>query len=326
VLGVAASNAQSVSLDAERVNGAIYASDTWLMSPRLTAQLGMRLMSADRPDAEAISRWDPRVALAWQLAPETTLRTGWGRVHQIRDLTDIVPSQDGSLQLLPQRTDYYLLGADHLVDESTLLRIEGFHKSQLFLTPQQRNLLRSPSILPELSFDRVWLGPRSAFIRGVEITLQQQRDNWRWSGAWAYTARREAFAGGLLPDWDRRQSGALSLEVNSRAWLLSAAVNYRDGLPSVAFATNQYGGLVFDQRRASRLADSLTMDLRAKWRRPLGDGTLAVIAQVSNLFNNSSCCSEFAPLANSPPGAPQLTLRRQGSLPAIPYFGLAWDF
>ncbi len=225
---------------------------------------------ADRPDAHAISRWDPRVALAWQATPATTVRTGWGRVHQIRDLTEIVPARDGSLQLLPQRTEYWLLGADHAVGENTLFRLEGFHKAQLFLTPQQRNLLRSPSILPELSLDRVWFGPRSASIRGLEFTLQQQRDNWRWSAAWAYSARREAFSGGLLPDWDRRQSGALSLEVNSGPWLLSAALNYRDGLPTVMFATNEFGGLQFDQRKASRLADSVTMDLRAKYRVPVG--------------------------------------------------------
>jgi hypothetical protein len=326
VLGVPADNTQAVAVDAERLSGAVHASDTWVLAPTLTAQLGLRLLAADRPDAQAISRWDPRAALAWQATPSMTLRTGWGRVHQIRDLTEIVPARNGTVELLPQRTEYWLLGGDRTIGDDTLVRLEGFHKSQLFLTQQQRNLLRSPSILPELSLDRIWLGARSASIRGVEFTLQQQHDDWRWSAAWAYSARREVYAGSLMPAWDRRQSGSLSLEVNSGPWLLSGALNYRDGLPTVMFATNPDGGLVFDQRQAWRLPDSLTMDLRAKYRVPVGDGWLTVIAQVSNLFNNSSCCSEFAPLAGSPPDAPQLTLRRQGSLPAIPYFGLSWDF
>jgi hypothetical protein len=247
-------------------------------------------------------------------------------VHQLRDLTDLGPQRDPLTRIIAQRTEYWMLGVDRRIDESTLLRVESFDKAQLYLFPQFRNLLRSASILPELSIDRMWSAPGSAIIRGVEVTLQQQRDLWRWSAAWALTGRREKFAPGFLSAWDRRQSGSLSLEASPGAWLLSAAANYRDGLPTVAFATNANGGVVFDQWRPSRLPSSVSLDLRAKWHRPLGDGVLSVIMQVSNLFNSGSCCSEFAPLPGSPPDAPQLTVRRHGSLPAIPYAGVSWDF
>ncbi len=323
-LGVPARNDQKTDVWAERTSGAVFVSDTWAAAPGVTLQIGLRRLLADAPFARAIGRSDPRLAASWLASRSTTLRLGWGRVHQIRDLTELGPQRDASTQLVAQRTEYRLAGFDHQLDERTLLRVEAFDKSQLYLLPQLRNVLRSPSILPELSFDRMWFEPRAATIRGIEATLQQQRDRWRWSAAWAYTGRQDHYS--HSSERDRRQSGSLTLEANPGAWLLSAAANYRDGRPTVEFATNAAGGVVFDQRRPARLRHTVTVDLRAKWRRPLGDGTLSVIGQISNLFNRASCCSEFAPLPDSPPGAPQLTLRRHGSLPAIPWAGAAYDF
>lgn len=326
VLGVAPTNEQTTAIDRDRLNGAVFVGDTWALAPRVTGQFGLRMLLAGGPDTDSIHRSDPRIAFAWRPDDETSVHAGWGRVHQLRDLTDLGPQRDPLSRIIAQRTEYWMLGVDRQIDESTLLRVESFDKAQLYLFPQFRNLLRSASILPELSIDRVWFSPGSAIIRGVEVTLQQQRDLWRWSAAWALSGRREKYAPGFLSEWDRRQSGSVSLEASPGAWLLSAAANYRDGLPSVRFATNASGGLVFDQWRPSRLPSSLTLDLRAKWHRPLGDGVLSVIGQVSNLFNSGNCCSEFAPLPGSPPDAPQLTVRRHGSLPAIPYFGVSWDF
>jgi hypothetical protein len=324
VLGVPTRNVQHTDVRADRRSGAAFVSDSWAIVPGLTAQLGLRLLFADSPDAAGISRWDPRLALAWEAAPATTLHAGWGRVHQVSDLTDLGPQRDASTEIVAQRTEYRLLGIDHMLREDTLLRVEAFDKSQLYLTPQLRNLLRSPSILPELSFDRMWFAPWAVEIRGVEMTLQQSLEHWRWSAAWAYSVRREVL--GTAPLSDRRQRGALTVEVSPGAWLLSAAANYRDGQPTVTFARNELGGLVFGQYSQSRLSGALTVDLRAKWRYPLGDGSVSVIGQVNNLFNRASCCSEFAPLPGSPTDRPQLTLKKHGSLPAIPWLGVSWDF
>jgi hypothetical protein len=326
-LGVPASNTQSSLRDVRRHGGAAFITDTWTLAPSVTLQTGARLMFADAAGAESVERWDPRASLAWQWQPGTVVRAGWGRIHQVRDLTDIGLQQIFNGRPVPQRTEYRVLGVDHALGEGTLLRVEAFDKAQVQLLAQQSNLLRTPSLLPELSFDRFWVWPRSTLIRGVEATVQQSYERWRWSAAWAWSTRGETFVDSHFPrHWESRQNGSFTLETSLGRWLLSGAATYRGSLPTLRFATNTAGGLVLDRWTFGRAPGGVTVDLRAKWRRPLGDGHLSVIAQVSNLFDRSNCCAEFAPIVGDTAETPQLTLVRHGALPAIPWAGVSWDF
>ncbi|MEP7314565.1 MAG: TonB-dependent receptor, partial [Pseudomonadota bacterium] len=284
-LNVPDANRQSFDLQPSRFGSSAYLSDTWAVMPRLTAQLGLRVSRTDASDSRSVTSWDPRVSVSWQVAPATTLRSAWGQVHQISDLSEIVPGRDPAGGLIGQQSQYFVFGVDQAIAQSLLLRLEAFEKHQVHLLPLQRNLLRSPSILPELSLDRVWLDPRAARIRGVELYLQQTVRDYRWSVAYSLSRASEMFPqGSAVRSGDQRHLGSATLDWTHDAWIFSGALEYRSGLPTTTFATNDAGGLVIGARNASRLAGSIGLDLRARWRHPLAVGSLSITAQVSNLF------------------------------------------
>ena len=324
MLGVPDSNSQAFNLAPRRDSGSVYLSDTWALRPGLTAQLGLRASRYETPDAGDLSNWDPRAMLAWQFTPAATLRAGWGRVHQVSDLSEIVPGRDPGGGLVGQQTQYYVLGVERAFERALLLRVEAFQKDQLHLLPLQRNLLRTPSILPELSLDRIWVAPRGARIRGVELNLQKSALNWHWAAAYALSDASESYATGRMTrSGDQRHAASLTLDWTQGSWLVGSALNYRSGLPTTRFASDGAGGLIIGRRNADRLPGTLGLDLRVTWRRALGNGTFSATAQVSNLFGgDSSCCTELAP----GPGGGSITLRKDGSLPPVPWAGVSWDF
>ena len=319
-------NSQAFDLHPRRVAGSLYVSDSWALLARLTLQAGLRMDSTLSPDDSEVRSWDPRTSLSFRATDASTWRAAWGRVHQVSDLSEIVPGRDPNGQLVSQESEYIVLGYDRSLGHSMLLRIEAFQKEQLHLQPLQRNLLRTPSILPELSLDRVWLAPKDARIRGLEVTLQQSGLQFHWSAAYALNYANETYPQGQIArSGDQRHAATVTVDWTQGQWLAGAALNYRSGLPTTHFAMNDSGGLVIGQRNADRLPGSLGLDLRVKWQRPLGHGTFAATAQVSNLFGGGAvCCTELAPLPGSSP--PQVTLRRDGSLPPIPWVGVSWNF
>jgi TonB dependent receptor/TonB-dependent Receptor Plug Domain len=324
-LGVPDSNSQAYELAPRRTWGSLYASDTWLLWPGISAQLGLRVTRYDSPDDDPLTAWDPRVMLSWQATPTSTLRAGWSRVHQVSSLSEIVPGRDPLGRLVGEASEYIVAGIDHTLDHQMLLRVEAFREEQLHLLPLQRNLLLTPSILPELSLDRFWSAPRDARIRGLEFTIQQSSQHWHRATAFALTDASESYASGRrarsgIP----RQAASMTLDWTAGQWLLGSALNCRSGLPTTAFAPNSDGGLVIGQCNAARLPATLGFDLRLSWQRSISGGLFRATAQVSNLFGgDSSCCSELAPVPGTSP--PILRLHKDGALPSVPWIGVSWD-
>ncbi len=325
-LGVPDTNTQDYDITPHRRSAGLYVTDTWTPRAGFTSQLGLRLSHHAAPDLNTLQDWDPRIMLSWQARSATTLRAGWGRVHQVSDLNEIVPGRDPLGRLVGQQTEYSVLGLDQSLPHSLQLRLEAFHKTQLHLLPLQRNLLRTPSILPELSIDRGWLRPLAARIRGVELNLQQSAPHWHWTLAYALSEADETYANGRQRrSGDQRHVGSFAIDWARGNWLIGSALNYRSGLPTTTFASDSRGDIVIGRRNAARLPDSLGLDLRLTWRHALGSGTFRATAQVSNLFgDDGSCCSELAATPGSNP--PVLRLRKSGSLPPVPWAGIAWDF
>jgi hypothetical protein len=325
-LGVPDANSQDYDIAPHRHSASAYLADTWSLRPGVTAQAGLRFSQHSAPGSTGLNEWDPRLMLSWQALPATTLRSGWGRVHQVSDLNEIVPGRDPQGRLVGQESEYWVLGLDQSLPHTMQLRIDAFRKEQMHLLPLQRNLLRTPSILPELSIDRGWWAPLAAHIEGVELNLQQSSRHWHWVAAYALSAADETYANGRQRrSGDQRHVGSFTLDWTAGNWLAGSVLNYRSGLPTTTFATDADGNLVIGRRNAARLPDTLGLDLRLTWRHAAGAGTFRATAQVSNLFgNDGSCCSELAAVPDSNP--PAVRLRKDGSLPPVPWIGIAWDF
>ena len=79
--------AGKLSASIARVDGALFVSDDWSLSPHFTASYGLRLESEN--DVSSHAYWAPRVGIAWGLGhgsnTKTVLRAGWGIFYQYLD-------------------------------------------------------------------------------------------------------------------------------------------------------------------------------------------------------------------------------------------------
>lgn len=89
----------------------------------LTARVGLRADASHRTGAVVV---DPRVALTWQITPQTRLRTAWGRYHQFPAL-ETAAEHTGPSALRPQQAQHLVLGLRHEHDD-LLLRAAAYHK------------------------------------------------------------------------------------------------------------------------------------------------------------------------------------------------------
>jgi hypothetical protein len=89
----------------------------------LTARVGLRADASHRTGAVVV---DPRVALTWQITPQTRLRTAWGRYHQFPAL-ETAAEHTGPAALRPQQAQHLVLGLRHEHDD-LLLRAAAYHK------------------------------------------------------------------------------------------------------------------------------------------------------------------------------------------------------
>jgi outer membrane receptor for ferrienterochelin and colicin len=323
--GVPITRMQSWALLPTREDIAAFVSDRWNMTPRLAGQFGLRVASADGSGEGTV--YDPRASFAYSAKPMTTLRAAWGRVHQFADISEFVVEDGLDANQSAQRTDYVVLGVEQQLPAALSVRIEGYKKRQDDVRPSQRNILSSPTLLPELSFDRMpWL-PREANIRGVEMYLQQTLKAWSWRLAYSWSEARERIGTREYPrDWDQKHFATLGIEWRQGPWLLSTAGTLRTGRPSTRMSNLPQGGISVGPRNGDRLDRYLGVDVRVAWHKEMAVGTLATAVQVTNLFDRRTpCCSELG-IQNDADGDPHIYAKEGQTGPLVPWASVTWSF
>jgi len=314
---------RTADLTPSRERIAVFASHRWQVLDALVSELGLRAQrTATQGTTSKEWIYDPRLSLRWQWRPATALRAHWGLFHQTDEVHEL-KVEDGLTEFPDaQRSEHFIVGVDHELANGLGMRLEWFRKSQGDPRPRFENLLDPMSVLPEIAPDRIMIAPRSAQIRGSELSLRRADGALSWWGAVAWSEARDGVDGGHVPrSWDQEWSVTAGLDWVHGDWRFGAVATSHQGWPTTRVDENGLG-----ERNADRFSTRGALDLRAEWRRPLAVGSLSVTFEVTNAVNiGNTCCTELVAVDD---GAGNTTFTTETSdwLPVVPSVGVLWEF
>jgi hypothetical protein len=302
---------------------ALYASHRWQVADPLVSEIGLRAEQTVTEGFDA-ENWllDPRINLRWEFSPATSVRAHWGRFHQTDEVHEL-KVEDGLTQFPEaQRSDQFIVGIDHRLDDGIALRLEWYRKLQSDPRPHFENLLDPMSLVPEIAPDRIEVAPLAAEVRGAEISAvaDGRMLNWwvglAWSEAWdSLGGRRQARS------WDQTWAVTAGFDWVHGSWRYGAVASTHRGWP-----TTQVGSDSLGPRNEDRFPTRATIDLRAEYRRPLAVGNLAVTFEVTNALNVGNACCQRLILEDDGAGGTSFTTQETAWLPTVPSIGVLWEF
>ncbi len=302
---------------------AMFVSHRWQLADALVSELGLRAQrTATQGTTSKEWIYDPRISLRWQPWPSTALRAHWGRFHQTDEVHEL-KVEDGLTEFPEaQRSDHFIVGAEHELANGMALRLEWFRKSQGDPRPRFENLLDPMAALPEIAPDRVIVAPRSAQIRGSELSLRGTDGDLGWWGAVTWSEARDGVDGGHVPrSWDQEWALTAGVDWVHGDWRFGAVATSHQGWPTTRLDETGLG-----PRNAERFPTRGALDLRAEWRPPLAVGSLSVTFEVTNAVNiGNTCCSELVAVEDGA-GNTTFTTKRSDWLPVVPSVGVLWEF
>ena len=314
---------RQIELDPGRERVSLFVTHRWQMTDELVSELGLRAQRTITDDTTTEDwLYDPRLGLRWQLADATSLRLHWGRFHQTDEVQEL-KVEDG-LTAFPraQRSDHLIVGVDHRLPGGAALRIEGFRKLQSAPRPRYENLLDTLTLMPEIAPDRVLIAPKSAEMRGIELSVTSEEvDATRWlSVSWSDAV--DHIDGQSVPrSWDQTWAVTAGIDRVHGYWRLGAIANAHSGWPATEVEDSSLGG-----RNREHLPLFASLDLRAEYRRPLAVGSLALTFELTNALNRrNACCSELTAQQDSN-GDTIFGTRERHWLPILPSIGVLWEF
>ncbi len=315
--------ARETRLTPSRERIAAFASHRWQVVDSLVSELGLRAQRTATQDTTS-KEWiyDPRLSVRWQLLPSTALRAHWGRFHQTDEVHEL-KVEDGLTEFPEaQRSDHFIVGADHELSNGLALRLEWFRKLQADPRARFENLLDPMSALPEIAPDRVMVAPRSAEIRGSELSARHAGDQFTWWGAVAWSEARDGIDGRhVARSWDQNWAVTAGFDWLRGNWRFGAVANSHQGWPTTRVDETGLG-----ERNAARFPTRAALDLRAEYRRELQIGSLAVTFEVTNAVNvGNTCCYELIPVEDGA-GNTTFTTKSSDWLPVVPSVGVLWEF
>jgi len=227
---------------------AVFAQDTWQLTPRLALKGGARWDQSTLSDSSTLS---PRASLRYEPSPAWELWTAWGIYTQFASYEAL--QGDGyfldlrgikELGLKPERAEHWLVGGSHVSPRGFKITLDLYYKDLedilqsgeyleevLVLDDQDvaRPYLREqPSFIPE--------NTRSGFARGAELSFTiLERSDRPIYGMVSYAfaqARTRDEDGWLWEPWDRRQTLTLvgGWRIAAR-WEVGLRWRYASGFP-----------------------------------------------------------------------------------------------
>jgi outer membrane cobalamin receptor len=298
------------------------------------AEVGVRY---DRRSYDQDHTLGPRVMAAWEFAPRTTLRAAWGYYYQPQRLYELQVIDGDTTFYPPQRAEHRILGLEHQLSRSILVRLEGYDRRVEDPRPEYRSLLPRYESLPEEGpDDRVRIAASRSRARGVEVFVRHDGgDRLAWFASYALAVAEDEVGGTWIPrPYDQRHT--LRLDVAYRptpSWSVGWAWQYHSGWPATAqsFTTDTlatgdpYFTGTFGPLYAERLPAYHRLDVRISKHFRAGSGRLTVYADVFNLYDRENAKTyEYTPrLVGDVAVVERSTLGMVGILPSI---GVRWQF
>jgi outer membrane receptor protein involved in Fe transport len=297
----------------------------------LTLEAGVRVDEQTYNDAGS-SQWSPRLSVLYDLTDNTRLRASWGLYAQAQGINEL-QVEDGIDRFNPaQRAEHLIASLEHAFPGGVQLRIEGYRKNYLRVSPRFENLFDALVLLPELEPDRVRLDPSSARSEGIEVLLKVAPIG-GWSGWLSYARSRVADrieGRDARRSWDQRDAMSAGLSWSSGPWSVSSSLTYHTGWPTtgldVMTAPSGAQQVMIGERNGQRLGNFSALDVRVTRTFALSRGVLDLFVEASNaLSQRNPCCVEFD-VRRDADGGLNVTKNIDNWLPLVPSAGVLWRF
>lgn len=321
---------RNVQTSPEGDHVAAYFTSRVQVTPRLTAELGLRWDEQTYVD-DADEQFGPRLNLLYDLSDDTRLRASWGRYQQAAGIDELQVEDGVDKYPRAQRADHLIVGLEHTLSNDWQLRVEAYTKDYDDLRARYENLFDPISLVPDLRGDRVRIAPDSARADGAELLLARRSTD-PWNGWLSYTWSRveDRIDGRDVPrSWDQVHAVSTGVTWAKGPWDASIALAYHTGWPTTTVRLVTPDGSSPDveigQRNGNRLEAFASLDLRVSRTFPLRIGELTAHAEVTNALNRDNpCCVDYAVTQDGPPY--RLLRDAQSWLPVVPSIGVLWKF
>lgn len=312
---------------------ALYSAARWQITDDSIVELGMRRDSQHFQAEEERAQWNARINFWQRLPADTTLRLAWGQYSQPQALSRLDVS-DGIVDLaMARRSTQANISVERAFANGALLRLEAYDKHERSAMSAYENAFSPLVLTPEIEVDRLLVNSSSARLRGVELSVQSDRD--RPLSGWASYTYSQAYdrIGGadVRRSWNQPhavQAGALW---RRGAWQFSGILNWHSGwpyTPLIASATSWQDpanvSLTLAPRNSALQENYRSLDLRISWTRPLRVGSLEATLEIKNALNSGNeCCRSYA-VQRDDGGVSTLVENSRDWLPFTPILGVKW--
>jgi outer membrane receptor protein involved in Fe transport len=325
--GRATTLATHTDLDIDGQAYATYMSALWALTPRLSADAGLRWDGERYGSAFRANQVSPRIGLQYKYDPVTVLRASWGRLSQTQRPDELQVADGDDAFHRAELAIQTVLSLERELSQLAQLHVELFDKRIRHPRPRYENLLDPIALLPEIEVDRVLLQPSSARAVGAEASLR-----WRagptWSG-WANYSWSEAtdlINGVTVPrSWEQKHAAAVGVTWRQAPWLWSSDATWHTGwgrnrLYAVSLDPPQLRLLPLNMRKWPAY---FSLDSRLTWAHPIHWGALELFGEVDNLTNHANpCCVDVQFAGES--SRPLLERTTSVWLPRFALVGATW--
>ena len=318
---------RSLTASPEGGSYAFYLSDRWQLTDRSIVEWGLRWDDQTYTELRSDSQLSPRLNYLYRMGEKTDLRFSVGRYFQSQPIQSL-QVEDGVSNFWPaQRADHVIVGARHLLENDTALRIELFYKDIGRVRPRFENLFDPLGLMPELQQDRVRLEPDSAQARGVEVSADRQAGNFGWWGSYTWSSVTDTIDGrDVRRSWDQRHSVQGGIDWKNERWNFSAATSVHSGWPTTDLQMTDDGLVEPGPRNAQQHGPYASLDVRLSRRFEVRRGSLLAFVEISNLLNRrNECCLDWD-ITDDSSGEEILERGLDHWMPMLPAVGILWEF
>jgi outer membrane receptor protein involved in Fe transport len=301
----------------------------------LTLEVGLRYDRQSHTGEDVLA---PRVNLALDVAPRTTLRGAWGMYHQSQGMGDLQVADLDTTFYRAQRSEHRVLGIDHRLEGGTTLRVEAYQRLIAHPRPEYRSLVPIVELVPEEGpGDRVRVAPTRGRASGVEFLVRRDAgDRFAWSASYALASAEDEVGGRWVPrPHDQRHTvrGELAYRPNPR-WSVTWAWQFHSAWPTTehglrGIAIPGGGWSIVDTwgpLNGSRLPAYHRMDTRVTRHFPVGRGRLSVYLDVFNAYNHRNPFAYVLQMDGMTANGVQFHREVKDQVGVLPTLGARWEF
>ncbi|MFQ3170794.1 MAG: outer membrane receptor protein involved in Fe transport [Oleispira sp.] len=279
----------------------IFVADDWFISPTLTLTPGI-LWSYDDYSEQTFTQG--KFKLRWEFMDYWWLNSAWGQYHKFTDNFGEVAKGFGNPDLKQSTSDHYILGLEHQIDQSTLIKLDTYYKTfdDLAISRQDKD-----TVYPTLTEEQYQGLPRftndaDGDAYGFEVFLNKSfSEGWYgWlSAAYSETRRynkltKEDFKYTYDQPWIINLVSSHELNKN---WTLGFKWRYQSGqlitpvIGTDPSTNSDYPDLVdpiYGDLNSKRLADSHKLDVRLDRNYQYRTWNMDLYVEALNVYNQTN--------------------------------------